>query len=77
MRAAESGAGAVAGLFEIVEVGVGRGMAEEAAHGDDLTFVMEGVGEDVVEDEGWSTDGDVSVGEVQGCGCVELQVGEG
>ncbi len=37
-------------LFEVIEVRVGGGVTEDAAHGDDLTFVMEGVGEHVMED---------------------------
>ena len=30
--------------FELVEIGVGCRIAQSTAHGDDLTFVMEGVG---------------------------------
>lgn len=63
-------------LFKIVEIRVGRGMAEGAAHGDDLTFVMEGVGEDVVEDERRGADGGVSVGEMHLRVAVEVLLAE-
>lgn len=58
MRAAESGSAEVADagrgiaagvvLFELIEVCGWGGVAEEPAHGDDLAFVMEGMGKDVI-----------------------------
>ena len=51
-------------------------MAEGAAHGDDLTFVMEGMGEDVVEDERRSADGGVSVGKMHLRVAVEVFLAE-
>lgn len=63
-------------LFELIQIGVGRGMAEDAAHGDDLAFVMEGVGEDVMEDEGRRADGRISIGEPEFGVAVEVQLAE-
>lgn len=63
--------------FELIEVGVRRGVAENAAHRDDLAFVVESVGEDVMEDERRSADSCVSVGEMKFGGGIELVLGEG
>ena len=60
--------------FELVEIGVGRGMAQGAAHGDDLAFVMEGVSQDVMKNKRWSSDGRLPVREMQFCICIELLV---
>jgi len=62
--------------FKLVQIGVGCGMAQGTAHGDDLTFVMEGVGKDVMEDERRGTNGSVSIGEMQFRIYVELLVGQ-
>ncbi len=51
-------------------------MAQGSAHGDDLAFVMEGVGEDVVEDERRGADGGVSVGEMHLRVAVEVLLAE-
>jgi hypothetical protein len=51
-------------------------MAEGAAHRDNLAFVMEGVGEDVVKHEGRRADSGVSIRETE-CGvAVELLIVE-
>jgi hypothetical protein len=63
-------------LFELIQVGVRRGIAEGAAHCNDLTFVVESVGEDVVEDERWGADGGVSVGKMQLRTGVEMLLAE-
>jgi hypothetical protein len=58
-------------------------MAEDAAHRDDLPFVMKGMSEDVMKDERGRTDGGVSIGEMEGGISVELlvrqagEIGEG
>ena len=51
-------------------------MAQYAAHGDDLTFVVECVCEDVMENECRCSDGGVSIGEMQFRAGVELFLGE-
>ena len=86
MRAGEPGGGAVdclavpepctQFLFKVIEIRVRRRIAEGAAHGDDLAFVMEGVGEDVVEDERRGADGGVSVGKMQLRVAVEVLLAE-
>ena len=47
-------------------------MPQGAAHRDDLPFVMEGVGKDVMENERRSTDPGISIVEVQFCVSIEL-----
>jgi hypothetical protein len=37
-------------------------MTKDAAHGNDLTLVMKGMGQDVMKDECGSADGSVSAG---------------
>ena len=43
-------------LFESAKISVGQWMAERTAHVRYLTFVMVGVGQDVMNDEGGSAD---------------------
>ena len=47
--------------LKLVEVGVGGGVTEIAAHGYDLAFVVEGVSEHVMEDERRGADSAVSI----------------
>jgi len=47
-------------------------MAQDTAHSDDLAFVMESVGEDVMEDERGRPDRDVSIREMQLRGGIEI-----
>jgi len=51
-------------------------MAEFAAHGNNLALVMEGVGEDVMENEGRSAHGMVSVRKIKLCRRVQLLLGQ-
>ena len=52
-------------LLKLIQIGVGRGIAQDTAHRDDLAFVMESVSQDVMEDDGGRPDRDVSIGEMQ------------
>ena len=52
-------------LLKLIQIRVGSGVAQQAAHGDDLTFVVESVCEQVMENERWCPDGDLSIGEMQ------------
>ena len=47
-------------------------MAQLAAHSDDLAFVMEGVGKDVMKHQRRRANGFVPIGEMQLCICIEL-----
>jgi hypothetical protein len=51
-------------------------VAQYSAHGDDLTFVVECVCEDVMENECRCSDGGISIGEMQFRAGVELFLGE-
>ena len=55
----------VAILLKLIQIGVGRGIAQDTAHRDDLASVVESVSQDVMEDECGRPDRDVSVGEMQ------------
>ena len=44
---------------------VGRGIAQDTTHRDDLAFVMESVSQDVMEDDAGRPNRDVSIGEMQ------------
>ena len=59
---------------KLVQIGVRRRMAQGTAHGDDLAFVMESVGKDVMKDESRCANGFVPIGEKQFCICIELLV---
>jgi hypothetical protein len=52
-------------LPKLVEISIGRRKAEDTAHGHDLTFVMEGVGEDVVKDQSRCAVCDFAIGKAQ------------
>jgi len=52
-------------------------MTEGPAHGNDLAFVMESVGQNMMQDKGGGADGSVSVGEMKVYIEVELLIGEG
>ena len=51
-------------------------MAEDAAHRDDLAFVMERVSQDVMEDERGRPDCDASIGKTQLRGGIEILFAE-
>jgi hypothetical protein len=51
--------------FKLIQICVGRRMAQFAAHSDHLAFVMEGMGQNVVDDECRSADGGASIGEMK------------
>lgn len=51
-------------------------MAQLTAHRNDLAFVMEGMGQHVVEDQCRSAEGGVSIGEMQFRICIELLIGQ-
>jgi transposase-like protein len=48
-------------LLKLIQIGVGRGIAQDTAHRDDLAVVMESVSQDVMEDECGRPDRDVSI----------------
>jgi hypothetical protein len=52
-------------LFKMIQIGVRGRMAEVPAHRNDLAFVMEGVGQDVMKDERRGADRSVSIREMQ------------
>ena len=52
-------------LLKLIQIGVGRGVAQDTAHRDDLAFVMESVSQDVMEDECGRPDRNVSIREMQ------------
>jgi len=47
-----------------------------AAHGDNLAFVVKDVRQDVVQNEGWGPDEEMAVGEPKFCRSVELLIGQ-
>ena len=62
---------------KVVEIGVGRRMAEDAADGDDLALVMKGMGQHVMQHQRRGAHGDVAIGKMKfGIG-VELLIGQG
>ena len=52
-------------LLKLIQIGVGRRIAQDTTHRDDLAFVMESVSQDVMEDECGRPDREVSIGEMQ------------
>ena len=68
---------------KLVQVSVGRGVSQQAAHGDDLALVMERVAQDVMKNERRSADVDISIRKTQFRIGVELlvrdsgQIGQG
>ena len=51
--------------FKLTQIGVRRGMPEQSAHGDNLALVMEGMGQNMMQDERWTADGKVSIRKAQ------------
>src|SRR6516225_6185293 len=49
----------------MVEIGVRCRMAQCSTHGYDLALVMKGMGQDMVEDERRSADGDITIREIK------------
>ncbi len=52
-------------LFKLIQIGIWSGIAQDAAHGDDLALVMEGVGQDVMKDQGGRPDRNVAIREME------------
>jgi hypothetical protein len=53
--------------FNLAQIGIGCGMAQYATHRHDLSLVVKGVGEDMMEHECRSANGRVSIGETKFC----------
>jgi len=52
-------------LFKLVQIGVGRRMSQSTTHCNNLAFVVEGMGQNMMEDECRSAEGPVSIGEMK------------
>jgi len=62
--------------FKLVQIGVGGGVTQRTAHGNDLAFVMKGMRQHMMKDERRSSDGDVPIGEMKLRIGIELLIGQ-
>jgi hypothetical protein len=51
--------------FKLVQIGVVRGITQRTAHGNHLTFVMKGMGQDMMKNGRRSPDSDVPIQEMK------------
>ena len=52
-------------LFKLVQIGIVGRMTQSTTHGNDLAFVMKGMGQDMMKDERRSADCDLPIGEMK------------
>jgi hypothetical protein len=62
--------------FKLIQIGVERRMTQRTTHGNDLAFVVKGMGQDMMKDERRSTVSDVPIGEMKFCLSVEPFIGQ-
>lgn len=64
-------------FINLVQIGVGSGVTQRTAHGNDLTFVMKGMRQDMMKHKRRSAEGDAPIGETKLRIGIELFIGQG